>query len=283
MTDSYLEDETRGLLRAAVADLPGDGAIDTAAVRRRVAARRRRTRAAVSGAAVTSAVTGMLIAGAVGPAAPSADATLQAATSATADQSFALTVTASWMLNGRTIARHVDSGTFDPVGDVGTMDDGRVLIAHGFEYLKISPRYATRGKLWVKVAAPELPPISMLPQALSLDAGGPVSPQSLLELLRATADVRQTGTTARGWTAYAYSETRNGARITGTVQVDQRGLVRQLVTVIRINAIATEPGAHTPPDQPVPAILRTQADFSSFGIAVSVTVPPDSECVIIGA
>ena len=99
----------------------------------------------------------------------------------------------------------------------------------------------------------------------------PVSPAELSGALRSAATVRQAGSASGpGWTGtrYAFTARFPGAQtsVSGTVDIDQQGRVRRLVTITTQGT-----GTH--------ASITQDRDltFGNFGAPVRVTAPPASQ------
>jgi hypothetical protein len=97
----------------------------------------------------------------------------------------------------------------------------------------------------------------------------PVTPAELSGVLRSAGTVRETGpASGPDWTGtrYAFTARFPGAResVSGTVDIDQHGRVRRLMTI-------TTQGMH--------GGVTTDRDltFGNFGAPVQVTVPPASQ------
>jgi hypothetical protein len=103
---------------------------------------------------------------------------------------------------------------------------------------------------------------------------GQVDPQDLLALLQSATGVREVGpASGPGWTGSAYSftvaTTLNGpfhtpAGLSGTVDVDQQGRVRQLDGLASFAS----------------TVSKIEITFGDFGLPVSVSPPPASKTFI---
>lgn len=106
---------------------------------------------------------------------------------------------------------------------------------------------------------------------------GEADPQDLLALLRSATQVRKVGpASGPGWTGSAYTfaakTTLTGpvhilVRTSGTVDVDQRGLVRQLGAVESFGQ----------------RVVQLKITFADFGVRASVSLPPASRTFIPSA
>jgi len=100
---------------------------------------------------------------------------------------------------------------------------------------------------------------------------GEVDPQDLLALLQSATQVREVGpASGPGWTGSAYTftiaTTLNGllhtaVSLSGTVDVDQQGRVRQLDGLDSFRG----------------TVSQVEITFGDFGLPVSVSAPPASE------
>ena len=271
------EEAARRLFAAAAEDVP-PGIDLLHGVQARSRARRARTRAvlAVGTAGIVTAAAAITLSAV---RAPSASAQVTQAAARMAEQSYR--VSSATSVPGDRSPVTV-TGEFDPARKVGeeTSSFGQQFRYIGsYVYLRETPAqlkafHVPAGKLWLKIP---LPPrrSGLIPRLAQLGAmlGGlqEVEPQDLLALLESASQVQEAGpASGPGWTGSAYTFTAFGGisspgnvrlTVSGTVDVDQQGLVRRL-DVVEPMAVVT---------------WKFEASFSDFGVPVSVSPPPASE------
>jgi hypothetical protein len=183
------------------------------------------------------------------------------------------------------------SGEFDLARGVGEETDNQGLqirYVGGYTYLFLTANVRKivaanhgagpipAGASWVRLPGQLQPGTGVTPAGLAMLGVGPVflqevDPQNLLALLQSATDVRATGpASGPGWTGSAYAftiaTTLNGplhtaVSLSGTVDVDQQGLVRQLNAVESYGQTERNVGI----------------TFGDFGLPVSVSPPPASQ------
>jgi hypothetical protein len=251
------EEAVRHLFAVATEDIP-PGIDLLRSVRGRRRTRVVRTRVALS--AVTAAVLAAAAAITLSAVqAPSALAQVTKAAAQTAGQSYqvrsaaTLVKAAGWRLNAPVTV----SGEFDPgqgVGEEMSSGGSQVRFAGRYMYLSLSEAFRAAyreasgvsipaGKSWLRFPAPLRPGgeatlVELAHIGFATPDLGQVSPQDLLALLGSATQVSQTGpASGDGWTgtAYSFSSTKDFGgplhlvlSISGTVDVDHQGRVRQL-------------------------------------------------------
>ena len=292
--DPTAEAAGRRLLTAAFEATPGDSGLVPGELLRRVRrqrARRRRVRAlAPTGAVVALAAAlalGLTLTASVAQA-PSARAAVTAAAAKTSAQSFRFTSTTTQTTvpaagyNG-TVGSV--AGVFDPVSKAGEvtsreLPETRVVGGHVYVNLTASPlrlarQHVAKGRLWLEGRLQPPPPPGALPVGPLAGSDDPVDPTAMLGWLQSAGSVRAQGpVSGPGWTGtrYAFTErTPAGAapstKVSGTVYVDSRGRVRQLVTTLRYSF-------RTSGSQQATGRVTTGVTFADFGIPVAVAAPP---------
>jgi hypothetical protein len=264
-------EDLRPLLAAAVSD--GPAAPDLLSGVRRARRRRRvlvpATSLAAAGALSVAALAVLSVEGA-----PSAQAQVTAAATHSSGQSFHVHIT-----DGTSQMIPYD-GEFDPASRTGRLATGagiEIRYVGDTRYLRPAEMERPRlpkGKAWISEPRPDhggLLPIGVV-QVLDF---GPQDSQSLLARLRSATSVRETGrASGTGWTGhrYAYSVPgeRNVVSISGTVDVDSRGMVRVLSLSTRISGVAKKFGDAT---------SRTVMEFSDYGTRVQVAAPPADQVI----
>src|SRR5262249_17750557 len=136
------------------------------------------------------------------------------------------------------------TGVFDPARGLGEEEaksglhirivDGQVYVElAGSRYAFVRERFY-QGKLWIEGALPPEPGMSFdLIQGFNGDE--PIGPSALLGMLTSAASVQAEGpASGPGWTGTKYAFTVplkvTGVTVSGTVYVDNQGLVRRMVT-----------------------------------------------------
>jgi hypothetical protein len=288
------EERVRHLFAVATEDIP-PGIDLLGGMRSRNRARARRVRVALSAgpaAGLALAVAAAITLSAV--PAPSALAQVTKAAQATAGQSYQIR-SVSKLVNQDGSAADTPvtvTGEFDPARGVGeqvSSGGSQVRYVGGYMYLSMPGAFKAAlqrasgtsvpaGKSWVRFPAPlrpggQLSVIDLTQIGFATPDVGQLNPQDLLGLLETSSRVSKTGpASGDGWTgsAYAFTATKKFGgsgplrlelRISGTVDVDQQGRVRQLDSDYSIGK--TERTVHM--------------TFGNFGLPVSVTAPPASE------
>jgi hypothetical protein len=234
--------------------------------------------AAVAAAAAAGGTTALLTAAADHP--PTASATVTSALASTSAGSYSFTLHSTVKFGGREVHSEVVSGAYDPRHGRGTE-----LLATGTSHgalVRIQIRFTGRyvytqvapgsgfGKPWNKSPVPSAGADAMPgSDVYGLVTDQPVRPAELSGVLRSAGTPREAGSASGpGWTGtrYAFTARFPGAQesVSGTVDIDQQGQVRRLVTT-------TTQGTH--------GRITTDRDltFSNFGAPVSVTTPPASQ------
>ena len=222
--------------------------------------------------------------------APSAFAQVSRAAALTAATSYQVNETENIVQTGGLQAQPwaSASGEFDPALGVGEGtdnlgDQARFVGAYEYEFVTPALRAAYSRKIGVPI--PAWASWERLPSPLQPGAGvtkaelaglarrpvflGLVDPQDLLALLESATQVSAAGpASGSGWTgsAYTFSVTFSGpsataVNVSGTVDVDQQGRVRQLDVLDSFGQ--TE--------------RNVEIAFGDFGLPVSVSAPPASE------
>jgi hypothetical protein len=268
---------------ATAAGVPGDAPPGTGSAPGArgpgTAARPRRylRRPVLAGAVVVAAAAGVTTAllTASGGHPPTALATVTSALAATSASSYRFTLDTTVRFRGRQMHAEVVSGAYDPRHRLGTelltaasrRAQVRIQIRFASRYVYTQvPRRSGFGRPWNKSPVP--PARGAMPgsDVYGFVSDQPVRPAELSGVLRSAGTVRQAGpASGPGWTGtrYAFTARFPAAResVSGTVDIDQQGRVRRLVTI-------TTQGTHG----------RITADrdltFGSFGAPVPVTTPP---------
>jgi len=283
------EEAARRLFAVAAQDVPpGIDLLRGVRARGRKRAVRLRAVAAAGAAGIVAAATAITLS--AGPA-PSAFAQVMHAAARTAETSYQVRSAQKMVQIGglRSQPWATAYGEFDPEHGVGEQTDNlgaQIRYVGGSMYVFLTDdlraAYASSGEpvpAWVSWEhLPDSPP----PGAGLSTAGlamlgvfpgflGQVDPQDLLALLQSATGVGAAGpASGPGWTGSAYTftiaTTLNGplhtaVSLSGTVDVDQQGRVRQLD--------ATESFAGT--------VSNVEITFEDFGLPVSVSPPPTSQ------
>jgi hypothetical protein len=286
------EEAARHLFAVATEDIPaGIDLLGAIPVRRRK--RTLRLRAAVAaGAAGIMAAAAAITVSAV--SAPSAFAQVTHAASQTAAESYTVRSVEKVLQAGglRSVPWTTADGQFNPARGLGEVADNQgyqVRFTGGYTYVSVTgalrAAYHLQGHpipawaSWIRL------PIALAPGAGVTAAGlatlgdfpsqlAVADPQDLLSLLQSATAVREVGpASGPGWTgtAYAFSIATklsgpwpSTVSITGTVDVDQQGRVRQLD--------AQETFRST--------VQKVEITFGDFGVPVSVSPPPASQTYI---
>lgn len=232
--------------------------------------------AAVATAAAAGGMTALLTASTGHP--PTALTTVTRALANTSADSYSFTLHSTVKFRGRQLHSDVVSGAYDPRHELGTelLATGtsrdapartQIRFTGGYVYTQVAPG-SSFGKPWNK---------SPVPSARAMPGNDlygfitdqPVRPVELSAVLRSAGTLREVGrVSGPGWTGtrYAFTARFPGAResVSGTVDIDQQGRVRRLVTI-------TTQGTH--------GKITTDRDltFGNFGAPVPVTAPPASQ------
>ena len=234
--------------------------------------------AAVAIAAVAGGTTALLMRTAGHP--PTAFTTVISALASTSADSYSFTLDSTAKFRGSEVRSDVVSGAYDPrhghgteLLTTGTSPGGPVRIqirfASGYVYTQVPPGSGF-GKPWNKSPVPSARADAMPGNDVyGFVTDEPVSPAELSGVLRPAGTVREVGSAAGpGWTGtrYAFTARFPGAQesVSGTVDIDQQGRVRRLVT---ITAQGTQGRITTDRD----------LTFGNFGAPVPVTAPPASQ------
>jgi hypothetical protein len=278
--------DRRGALAAGSGDLPpGTGSRrpareqGTAARPRRRHLRKLTLAAAVATAAAAGGVTAALLTASAGHP-PTALATVTSALANTSAGSYSFTLDTTVNFRGREMHSDVVSGSYDPKDGAGTEllattrtsqgDPVRIQIRFTgkYVYTQVAPG-SSFGEPWNKSPVPSAAAAMPGNDVYGFVTDQPVSPAELSGVLRTAATVRQVGSASGpGWTGtrYAFTARFPGAResVTGTVDIDQQGRIRRLVTI-------TTQGRYGR------ATTDRDLTFGNFGAPVPVTAPPASQ------
>jgi hypothetical protein len=245
---------------------------------------------AAGGAVAVAGITAALLAASVGhaPTAPGAGAAhaltpLAAVTGAlakTSAASYRFSLDSVVRFRGRQMYSDLVSGAFDPRRGLGTEllatrrlkgpVTAQVRFLGRYVYTRESGSLA-HGKPWDKAPVPPVAADGIPPgyETYGFVTDQPVSPAALSAALRSAGTVRKAGpASGPGWTGTRYVltvRTPEALRaLTATVDIDQQGRVRRLVTV-------TTQGRQ--------GNVTTARDltFGDFGAPVPVTAPPASQ------
>jgi hypothetical protein len=232
--------------------------------------------AAVAAAAAAGGTAALLTASAGHP--PTAFTTVTSALANTSADSYSFTLDSTVRFRGREVHSDVVSGAYDPRHGLGTellatrtSRGGPVRIQIRFTgryvYTQVAPGSGF-GKPWNKSPVPSA---GAMPgyDVYGFVSDQPVRPVELSAVLRSAGTVREVGpVSGPGWTGtrYAFTARFPGAQesVSGTVDIDQQGRLRRLVTI-------TTQGVH--------GRITTDRDltFGNFGAPVPVTTPPASQ------
>jgi hypothetical protein len=289
------EESVRRLFAVATEDVPpGIDLLRGVRARTRGRVVKIRSLVAVGAAGIVAAVAAITLSTVQ---APSAFAQVTQAAARTAAQSYQVSVTSTLVKapgpGGGSKPPETISGEFDPAAGVGedTNSQGfQVLYVGDYVYLPVTDALRTAydsvlhtpipaGKSWLRIPKPPQSGVDATATELTLLGSpvmglDPVDPQDLLSLLKSATQVREVGpASGSGWTGSQYTFTVNvtlpgplhtPVSISGTVDVDQQGRVRQL--------------------DAVESIMGTERDvaitFGNFGVHVSVSAPPASQTFI---
>jgi hypothetical protein len=233
---------------------------------------------AVVAAVAAGGASALLMASAGHP--PTPFGTVTHALASTSANSYRFTLVSTVKAGGREARSDLVSGAYDPRARLGT----ELLVARTSRGapVRMRIRFISRyvytqegpgsgfGKPWNKSPIPSVRADAMPENDVyGFVTDEPVSPVELSAVLRSAGKVREAGSASGpGWTGTRYAFT---ARFpgelesdSGTVDIDQRGRVRRLVTITRrgIHGVIT---------------IDTDLTFGNFGAAVPVTAPPASD------
>ncbi|HTX26652.1 MAG TPA: hypothetical protein VME19_06510 [Streptosporangiaceae bacterium] len=285
------EETARRLFAMAAEDVPpGIDLLHGVRARSRARVVRTRSVVAVGAAGIVAAATVITLSAVQ---APSAFAQVSRAAALTAATSYQVSETQKIVAAGGKYSQSwtTASGEFDPARGVGEGTDNlgdQIRFAGGYAYRFVTAalRTASGRKIggaipawasWERLASP-LPPganattaqlaaLARRPAFLSL-----IDPQDMLALLESATQVSAAGAASGpGWTGSAYTfgvtfsaPSAPAASISGTVDVDAQGRVRQLTVLDSVGQ--TE--------------RNLEITFGDFGLPVSVSAPPASETFI---
>jgi hypothetical protein len=247
-----------------------------AAVRQRHRRPRRRVLVAAAGGAVAAGVAAALLAASVGHA-PSPLAAVAGALEKTSAGSYSFSLDSGVWFRGREMYSDVVSGAFDPRHGLGTellavrrpQDPvtAQIRFLGRYVYTRVSGR-STLGKPWDKAPVPPVAADGIPPgyEIFGFVTDRPISPAELSGALRSAGTVREAGSASGpGWTGTRYAFTvrfpEGRQSLTATVELDQQGRVRRLVTITTQGNVTTD----------------RDLTFGDFGAPVPVTAPPASQ------
>jgi hypothetical protein len=250
------------------------------AVRRRHRRPRRRVFVAAGGA-VAAGVTAALLAASVGHT-PSPLAAVASAPAKTSAGSYRFSLDSVVRFRGREMHSDVVSGAFDPRHGLGTEMlavqrpqgpvTAQIRFLGRYVYTRVSGS-SVLGKPWDKAPVPPVAADGIPPgyEIYGFVTDRPISPAELSGALRSASTVREAGSVSGlGWTGtrYVFTVRFPEARqsLTATVELDQQGRVRRLVTITRQGNVTTD----------------RDLTFSDFGAPVPVTAPPASQVAYTG-
>lgn len=230
--------------------------------------------------AVAGATAAAVLLTAGNPMSAAASAVTSALTKTSAE-SYSFSVESTTRLNGRDVIHDEASGLADSRRKIGTesltarfgKEDGKIRYIGDYVYTWVSSgvKLPVKGKSWDKSPVPA-PGAAVNPNGpYGFASDQPVSPAALSQVLRSASTVRAAGrASGPGWTGTAYTFTASlpggPQTVTGTIDIDQQGQVRRLVTVTTNRRITTD---------------RTIV-FSDFGTSARVTAPPASQTMDTG-
>jgi hypothetical protein len=263
---------------------PGTGGPDVvrdrdAAVRQRLRRPRRRVLVAAGAAVAAAGVTAALLAASAGHA-PSPLAAVAGALAKTSAGSYSFSLDSVVRFRGREMYSDVVSGAFDPRHGLGTEllavqrpqgpVTAQIRFLGRYVYTR-EPGSSVLGKPWDKAPVPPVAADGIPPryEIYGFVTDRPVSPAELSAALRSAGTVREAGSASGpGWTGTRYVFTVRSPQppqsLTATVDLDQQGRVRRLVTL-------TTQGRQ--------GNVTTDRDltFGDFGAPVPATAPPASQ------
>lgn len=258
---------------------PGSAREQGTATRPRHRHRRKQMLAAAAVTAVAAGgTTALFMAYARHP--PTPFATVTSALASTSADSYRFTLDSTVKFGGSELRSDVVSGAYDPRHGLGTellaarTSRGapvrmRIRFISRYVYTQEAPGSGF-DKLWNKSLIPSARADAMPGNDVyGFVTDEPVGPVELSGVLRSAGTVREVGSASGpGWTGtrYAFTARFPGAQEadSGTVDIDQQGRVRRLVTI-------TTQGTH--------GVITTDRDltFGNFDAPVPVTAPPTSQ------
>ena len=247
-----------------------------AAVRQRHRRPRRRVLVAAGGAAAAAGAAAALLAASAGHAASPLAAVAGALTKTSAG-SYSFSLDSVVRFRGREMRSDVVSGAFEPRHGLGTellavrrlqgRETAQIRFLGRYVYTRVSGS-STLGKPWDKAPVPPVAADGMPPgyEIYGFVTDRPISPAELSGALRSAGTVREAGSASgAGWTGtryvFAVRFPEGRPSLSGTVELDQQGRVRRLVTTTTQGNVTTD---------------RDLA-FGDFGAPVPVTAPPASQ------
>ena len=274
--------DRRGPFRAGPGDVPlGTGVPHVvpdrgAAVRQRLRRPRRWVLTAAGGAVAAAGVTAALLAASAGHA-PSPLAAVAGALTKTSTASYSFRLDSVVRFRGREMYSDVLSGAFDPRHRLGAellavrrpQDPvtAQIRFLGRYVYTRVSGS-STLGKPWDKAPVPPVATDGIPPgyEIYGFVTDRPISPAELSGALRSAGTVRAAGSASGpGWTGtrYVFTVRFSGGQqsLTATVELDQEGRVRRLVTITTQRNVTTD----------------RDLTFGDFGAPVPATAPPASQ------
>lgn len=272
----------RGAFPAGPGDVPPGTSVPHvvrdrgAAERQRHRRPRRRVLVAAGGAVAAAGVTAALLAASAGhPPPPLAAVTGALAKTSAGSYSFSLDSVVRF--RGREMRSDVVSGAFDPRHGLGTEllatrrpqgpVTAQIRFLGRYVYTRVSGS-STLGKPWDKAPVPPVAADGIPPgyEIYGFVTDRPISPAELSGALRSAGTVRAAGSASGpGWTGTRYVFTvrfpEGQQALTATVELDQQGRVRRLVTITTQGNLTTD----------------RDLTFGDFGAPVPVTAPPASQ------
>jgi hypothetical protein len=240
--------------------------------------RKRVLAAAVATAAAAGGTTALLMASAGHP--PAALATVASALADTSAGSYSFSLHSTVRFRGNVMHSVVVDGAYDPRHGLGTellatrTPRGarvrmQIRFIRRYVYAQEAPGSGFR-KPWNESPVPSARADAMPGNDVyGFVTDQPVTPAELSGVLRSAGTVREAGhVSGQGWTGtrYAFTARFPGAQesVSGTVDIDEQGRLRRLVTI-------TRQGTH--------GRITTGRDltFGNFGAPVPVTAPPASQ------
>jgi hypothetical protein len=234
---------------------------------------RSRVLVAAGGAVAVAGAAAALLAASAGHA-PSPLATVACALAKTSAGSYSFSLDSVVRFRGREMLSDLVSGAFDPGPRLGTevlalrRPQGRmsaqIRFLGKYVYTQVSGG-STLGKPWNKAPVPSVAADGIPPgyEIYGFVTDRPISPAELSGALRSAGTVREAGpASGPGWTGTRYVFTASFPEgrqsLTATVELDQQGRVRRLVTITTQGKVTTD----------------RDLTFGDFGAPVPVTAPP---------
>jgi hypothetical protein len=249
---------------------------ETDVVRQRHRRPRTRVLAAAGGAAAAAGVAAALLAASAGHA-PSPSAAVAGALAKTSAGSYGFSLDSVVRFNGREMYSDVVSGAFDSRNGLGTEVlavrrpqgpvTAQIRFLGRYVYTRVSES-STLGTPWDKAPVPPVAADGIPPgyEIYGFVTDRPISPAELSGALRSAGTVREAGSASGpGWTGTRYVFTvrfpEGRQSLTATVELDQQGRVRRLVTITTQGNVTTD----------------RDLTFGDFGAPAPVTAPPASQ------